>query len=56
MLGLPTKLKFTRPTSVKIIQEQHQVDLVDLKSLKVEYKGKCYRYIFSLMGIFSRFH
>ena len=45
-----------RPVSVKRIQEQHQIDLVDMKSMKVEYKGKCYRYIFSLMDIFSRFH
>ena len=45
-----------RPVSVKKIQEQHQIDLVDMKSLKVEYKGKCYRYIFSLMDIFLRFH
>ena len=27
-----------------------------MKSMKVEYKGKCYRYNFSLMDIFSRFH
>ena len=45
-----------RPVSVKRIQEQHQIDLVDMKSMKVEYKRKRYRYIFSLMGIFSRFH
>ena len=25
-----------------------------MKSIKVEYKGKCYRYIFSLTDIFSR--
>ena len=41
---------------MKRILEQHQTDLVDMKSMKVEYKGKCYRYIFSLMDIFSRFH
>ena len=39
-----------------IIQEQQQIDLVDMKSMTVEYKGKCYRYIFLLMDIFSRFH
>ena len=45
-----------RPISVKIIQEQHQIDLRDMKSMKIEYKGKCYQCIFSLMDIFSRFH
>ena len=41
---------------MKRIQEQHQIDSVHIKSMKVEYKRKCYRYIFSLMDIFSRFH
>ena len=45
-----------RPVSVKRIKGQHQIDLVDMKSMKVEYKGKCYWYIFSLMDLFSRFH
>ena len=27
-----------------------------MKSMKVEYNQKCYRYIFPLMNIFSRFH
>ena len=40
----------SRLTSLKIIQEQHQINLVDIKSLKVEYKGKCYRYIFFADG------
>ena len=40
----------SRLTSVKIIQEQHQINWVDIKSLKVEYKGKCYRYIFFADG------
>ena len=31
---------------MKRIQEQHQIDSVHIKSMKVEYKGKCYRYIF----------
>ena len=45
-----------RLVSVKRIQEQHQIDLVDMKSMKVEYKEKCYWHIFSLMDMFSRFH
>ena len=35
-----------RLVSVKRIHEQHQIDLVGMKSMKVEYKEKCYRYIF----------
>ena len=27
-----------------------------MKRMKVEYKEKCYRYIFSQMDIFSKFH
>ena len=41
---------------MKTIQKQYQMDLVELKSMRVEYKGKCYRNIFLLMDIFSRFH
>ena len=36
--------------------EQLQLDLVDMRSQAVEYNGKSYRYILSLMDIFSRFH
>ena len=46
----------SRPVIVKRIYEQHQVDLVDMKRMQVEYKGKTYRYILSLMDLFSRFH
>ena len=54
-------VKFTnkanpRPVIVKRIHEQHQVDLVDMKGMQVQYKGKTYRYILSLMDLFSRFH
>ena len=40
---------------MKRIQEQHQI-AGNMKSMKVEYKGKCYRYFFSLMDIFSQFY
>lgn len=45
-----------RPVRVKNIHDQHQVDLVDMRKMQVVYQGKTYRYIFSLMDIFSRFH
>ena len=45
-----------RPVRVKKIHEQHQIDLINLSNMKVSHKGKSYRYILSLMDIFSRFH
>ena len=45
-----------RPVIGKRIHEQCQVDLVNMKGMQVDYKGKIYRYIFSLMDLFSRFH
>ena len=54
-------VKFTnkerpRPVRVKRIQEQHQIDVVDMTGMKVNYKGKTDKYILSLLDIFSRFH
>ena len=54
-------VKFTnkaipRQIRVKRVMEQLQLDLVDMRSQAVEYNGKSYRYILSLMDIFSRFH
>lgn len=54
-------VKFTnkakpRPVKVKRIHQQHQIDLVDMKRMQVLYNGKKYRYILSLMDLFSRFH
>ena len=45
-----------RPVIVKDVQKQHQIDLVDLSSMRITYKGKVYRYILSSMDIFSRYH
>ena len=54
-------VKFTnkvkpRPVKVKTIHKQHQIHLLDMKIMKVKYKGKSYLYILSLLDIFSRFH
>ena len=45
-----------RPVQVKEIQTQHQIDLVNLSDMRVEYQGTVYRYVLSIMDIFSRFH
>ena len=36
--------------------EQVQIDLINLSSQSVEYEGKVYRYVLSVMNVFSRFH
>ena len=45
-----------KPVQVKEIQTQHQIDLVNLSDMRVEYQGTVYRYVLSIMHIFSRFH
>lgn len=38
------------------IHQIHQIDLVDMKKQKIAHKGKTYRYVLSLLDVFSRFH
>ena len=45
-----------RPVRVKAIHDQHQIDLSNMKNMAVVYKGKTYKYILSLLDVFSRFH
>lgn len=45
-----------RPVRAKHVMEQVQLDLVNLKSQAVVWEGKTYRYILSMMDIFSRYH
>lgn len=45
-----------RPVRAKEVMEQMQVDLVSMTSQQVDFNGRTYRYILSLMDIFSRFH
>ena len=45
-----------RLVRVKEIQTQHQIDLVNLSDMRVEYQGTVYQYVFPIMDIFSRFH
>ena len=49
-------VKFTnrakpRPVTLKKVQEQHQIDLVDMRNMQVEYNGKLFRYILSLLDV-----
>ena len=41
-----------RPVRANAAHYCHQIDLMDM----VKHKGKCYKYILSLLEIFSRFH
>ena len=45
-----------RPVRVPSVMEQVQIDLINLSSQSVEYEGKVYRYVLSVMNVFSRFH
>ena len=54
-------VKFTnkatpRPVTAKSVQAQHQVDLMDLsKDDAVEHDGLVFRYVLSIMDVFSRY-
>ena len=49
-------VKFTnrakpRPVTFKKVQEQHQIDLVDMRNMQVEHNGKLFRYVLSLLDV-----
>ena len=44
-----------KPVRAHHVQSQHQIDLVDLSKEPVELGGKSYRYILSVMDVFSRY-
>ena len=44
-----------KPVRAHHVQSQHQVDLVDSSKEPVELGGKSYRYILSVMDVFSRY-
>ena len=44
------------PSHSKKVQQQHQIDLVDMRNMQVEYNDKLFRYVLSLMDTLSRFH
>ena len=44
-----------RPVRVSSVMEQVQIDLINLSSQRLEYKGKVYRHVLLVMDVFSRF-
>ena len=47
---------FPRLVRVREIQTQHQIGLVNLSDMSVEYQRTVYQYVLSIKDIFSRFH
>ena len=45
-----------RPVRARTVQIRHQIDLVDMKILRTKYKGKTYKYVLSIIDVFSRYH
>ena len=44
-----------QPINSKTVMDRHQIDLVDMKSMIVKEGSKSYRYVLSVLGVFSRF-
>ena len=51
-----TTTTIPQPVRLKEFQTQHQIDLVNLSDMRVEYQGTMYQYVLSIMNIFSRFN
>ena len=45
-----------RPVRARTVQIRHQIDLVDMQRLRTIYKGKTYKYVLSILDVFSRYH
>ncbi|MES9879582.1 MAG: DDE-type integrase/transposase/recombinase, partial [Sedimenticola sp.] len=43
------------PISAAKVHERHQIDLVDMRSVAMKYKGVTYQYVLSVLDVFSRF-
>ena len=44
-----------KPVTAKHVQSQHQIDLIDLSKDPIKHNGKVYKYVLSVIDIFSRF-
>ena len=45
-----------KPARAKAVQIRHQVDLVSMESMPVKWKGKVFKYVLSVLDVFSRYH
>ena len=44
-----------RPVDARNVMERHQVDKIDLRTIAVTIRGIRYRYVLSVLDVFSRF-
>ena len=45
-----------KPVRAKAVQIRHQVDLVSMESIPVKWKGKVFKYVLSVLDVFSQYH
>ncbi|KAL9983848.1 hypothetical protein ACROYT_G006088 [Oculina patagonica] len=50
-----TNKAIPKPVTANHVQSQHQIDLVDLSKDPVRHNGKVYKYVLSVIDVFSRF-
>ena len=45
-----------KPLRACSVQIHHQVDLISMENMPAAWKGKIFKFVLSLMGVFSRYH
>ena len=45
-----------KPIRARTVQSRHQVDLVSMESTPVKRRGRAFKYVLSLLDVFSRYH
>ena len=45
-----------KPIRARTVQSRHQVDLVSIESTPVKRRGRAFKYVLSLLVVFSRYH
>lgn len=45
-----------KPIRARTVQVRHRIDLISMEKLPVLWNGKTYKYVLSLMDVFSRYH
>ena len=45
-----------KPVRARSVQIRHQIDLVDMGRMPTKYNGKVYKYVLSVLDVFSRYH
>ena len=45
-----------KPIRARSVQIRHQADLISMESMPATWKGKTFKFVLSLMDVFSRYH